>query len=76
MFQHTDGHALVQLCIALVKELGREYVELIQNKYKELTEDAIDLQSALTMKWDIVNYLNLKQNSLKKPKFVYILNVS
>ena len=49
MFQHTDGHALVQLYIALVKELVREYVELIQNKYKEPTEDAIDLQSALTL---------------------------
>ena len=76
MFQHTDGQVLVQLYIALVKELVREYVELIQNKYEEPTEDAIDLQSALTMKWDIVNYLNLKQNSLKKPKFVYIINVS
>ena len=56
MFQHTDGHALVQLYIALVKELSSEYVELIQNKYEEQTEDAIELQSALTMKWDIVNY--------------------
>ena len=46
---------LVQLHMSQVKELEREYADLIHSKYGELTEDALHLQSALIVKWDDEN---------------------
>ena len=40
---------LVQLHMSQVKELEREYADLIHSKYGELTEDSLHLQSALSL---------------------------